>query len=116
MATAAAGSPPPCSSSSATVATRLSPTRSSTSASTTTPTRSVELRRLYGLHDALFGRTPRDRWLRVDDELRAELDERLGRAGHESLASWAGVENLEERVDGDDEIDPIVLERLREAT
>ena len=75
-----------------------------------------ELRRLYGLHDALFGRTPRDRWVRVDDELRTELDERLGRAGHESLASWAGVENLEERVDGDDEIDPIVLERLREAT
>ena len=75
-----------------------------------------ELRRLYGLHDALFGRTPRDRWLRVDDELRAELDERLGRAGHASLAAWAGVENLEERVDGDDEIDPIVLERLREAT
>jgi hypothetical protein len=26
------------------------------------------------------------------------------------------VENLEERVDGDAEIDPIVLERLREAT
>jgi len=75
-----------------------------------------ELRRLYGLHHALFGRTPRDQWLRVDDELRAELGERLARAGHESLASWAGVENLEERVDGDDEIDPIVLERLREAT
>ena len=75
-----------------------------------------ELRRLYGLHDELFGRTPRNRWLRVDDELRAELDERLARAGHESLAAWAGVENLEERVDGEAEIDPVVLERLREAT
>jgi len=26
------------------------------------------------------------------------------------------VENLEERVEGDDAIDPVVLERLREAT
>ena len=28
-------------------------------------------------------------------------------------ADWAGVENLEERVDGDDEIDPVVLSELR---
>ena len=76
----------------------------------------AELRRLHRLHDALFGRTPRDRWLTVDDALRAELQERLARAGHDSLASWAGVENLEERVDGEDEIDPVVLDRLREAT
>ena len=75
-----------------------------------------ELRRIYRLHDALFGRTPRDRWIPVDDGLRAELDERLARSGHETLASWAGVENLEERIDGEDEIDPVVLERLREAT
>ena len=75
-----------------------------------------ELRRIYRLHDALFGRTPRDRWIPVDDALRAELDERLARSGHETLASWAGVENLEERIDGEDEIDPVVLERLREAT
>jgi uncharacterized Ntn-hydrolase superfamily protein len=76
----------------------------------------AELRRLYGLHDMLYGQTPRDEWVRVDDALRAELDERLARAGHTSLASWAGVENLEERVDGDDAIDPVVLDRLREAT
>lgn len=76
----------------------------------------VELRRLYRLHDALFGRTPREEWLPVDAALRAELDERLARAGHDTLASWAGVENLEERLDGEDEIDPVVLERLREAT
>jgi uncharacterized Ntn-hydrolase superfamily protein len=75
-----------------------------------------ELRRLYRLHDDLFGRTPREEWIPVDATLRAELDERLGRAGHTSLASWAGVENLEERVDGEDAIDPVVLERLREAT
>jgi uncharacterized Ntn-hydrolase superfamily protein len=78
----------------------------------------VELRRLHRLHRALFGRTPRDEWLVVDDELRAEIDELLARAGHDSLASWAGVENLEERVReaGEDEIDPILLDRLREAT
>jgi len=76
----------------------------------------AELRRLYRLHDDLFGRTPREEWVRVDATLRAELEERLARAGHPTLASWAGVENLEERVDGDDEIDPVVLDRLREAT
>src|SRR5262245_58008205 len=42
----------------------------------------VELRRIYRLHDALFGRTAREEWLPVDDALRAELDERLARAGH----------------------------------
>src|SRR6186997_1803686 len=31
-----------------------------------------ELRRIYGLHDALFGRTPKAKWLDVDDALRAE--------------------------------------------
>ena len=76
----------------------------------------VELRRLYRLHDELFGRTPREEWLPVDDALRAELDDLLARAGHASLASWAGIENLEERVDGEDAVDPVVLERLRETT
>ena len=28
-----------------------------------------ELARLYGLHRAIFGKTPRDRWLAVDDAL-----------------------------------------------
>ena len=72
-----------------------------------------ELRRLYGLHDAIFGRTPRSEWVRVDEELRAELAERLAHLGFERLADWAGVENLEERVDGEDAIDPVVLAELR---
>jgi uncharacterized Ntn-hydrolase superfamily protein len=72
-----------------------------------------ELRRLYGLHRALFGKTSKDRWLPVDDELRGELRERLGRLGYSSLEEWAGVENLEERVEGEDAIDPFVLEVLR---
>jgi uncharacterized Ntn-hydrolase superfamily protein len=72
-----------------------------------------ELRRLFAIHDALFGKTPRDRWIVVDDALRAELRERLAALGYERLEDWAGVENLEERVDGEDAIDPVVLERLR---
>ncbi len=72
-----------------------------------------ELRRLYGMHEALFGRTPRSEWLPVDESLRAELTERLARLGFERLADWAGVENLEERVDGEDAIDPVVLAELR---
>jgi len=75
----------------------------------------VELRRIYRMHDALFGSTPRDQWLPVDDALRTELDGLLRRVGHSDLASWAGVENLEERVDGEDSIDPVVLDRLRES-
>jgi uncharacterized Ntn-hydrolase superfamily protein len=76
----------------------------------------AELRRIYGLHRELFGETPRDQWIPVDDELRRELDERLARAGYERLEDWAGVENLEERVDGEDAIDPVVLDALRRRT
>ena len=75
----------------------------------------VELRRIYRMHDALFGSTPRERALAVAGALRAELDDLLQRVGQPDLASWAGVENLEERVDGEDEVDPVVLERLRES-
>jgi uncharacterized Ntn-hydrolase superfamily protein len=72
-----------------------------------------ELRRLFGLHDRLFGKTPREEWLQVDDELRAEIQEQLGKLGYEKLDEWAGAANLEERVDGDAEIDPVVLNELR---
>src|SRR5215208_6814396 len=41
-----------------------------------------ELRRIYRLHDALFGRTPKERWVDVDDALRAELTERLAARGY----------------------------------
>jgi len=72
-----------------------------------------ELRRLFELHDRLFGETPRDRWLTVDEELRTEISERLAKLGHERLGDWAAAANLEERVDGDEEIDPVVLAELR---
>ena len=73
-----------------------------------------ELRRLFGIHQELFGRTPRANWIEVGDELRKEIDDRLAVLGYERLEDWAGVENLEERVEGEDSIDPFVLERLRE--
>ena len=72
-----------------------------------------ELRRLFGIHQELFGRTPRSRWIEVDASLRKEIEDRLAVLGFERLEDWAGVENLEERVDGTDAIDPFVLERLR---
>jgi uncharacterized Ntn-hydrolase superfamily protein len=78
----------------------------------------AELARLYAMHSLLFGKTPRERWIDVDDELRVELTERLARLGYDgelerALGEWSGTENLEERVDGVEKIDPVVLEELR---
>ena len=78
----------------------------------------AELRRLYGLHEQLFGSTPETSWIAVDRALAVEIGERLARLGYEgdlaeALPRWAGVENLEERVDGAVRIDPVVLEALR---
>jgi uncharacterized Ntn-hydrolase superfamily protein len=78
----------------------------------------TELRRLYGLHHELFGVTPRSEWIDVDEALAAELRERLTRLGHEgelrqAFFDWAGTENLEERVEGVERVDPVVLEALR---
>ena len=72
-----------------------------------------ELRRLFGIHQELFGQTPRSEWIEMDAGLRKEIEDRLAALGYERLEDWAGVENLEERVDGMDAIDPFVLERLR---
>ena len=78
----------------------------------------TELRRLYHLHDLLFGKTPRESWLEVDDALRTELVERLAALGYtgeldQTLYNWTATENLEERVDGVATIDPVVLAELR---
>ena len=80
-----------------------------------------ELRRIYGMHQAIFGKTPESEWLDVDPDLSAELRERLARLGYEgdlaqALFEWAGKENLEERVDGAERVDPVVLEELRRQT
>jgi uncharacterized Ntn-hydrolase superfamily protein len=74
-----------------------------------------ELRRLYAIHQLLFGKTPRDDWISVDDALRGEIRARLAALGYDRLEDWAGVQNLEERVDGEDAIDPVVLDQLRRA-
>ena len=80
-----------------------------------------ELRRIYGMHHAIFGKTPENEWLEVDADLATELRERLARLGYEgelgeALFHWAGKENLEERVDGIERVDPVVLEELRRQT
>jgi uncharacterized Ntn-hydrolase superfamily protein len=82
------------------------------------PTPIEELRRIYGIHDLLFGKTPKEEWLDVDDALRAELEQRLAQLGYEggladALFRWGGNENLEERIDGAEQIDPVVLDALR---
>ena len=81
----------------------------------------AELRRLFSLHEELFGATPPEDWLDVDDTLQQELRKRLERLGHmgelqQAFTDWAGTANLEERVDGVTRIDPIVLDALRKAT
>ena len=80
-----------------------------------------ELQRIYKLHELLFGETPREDWLSLDGALGVEVRERLTRLGYNddlaaALPHWAGVANLEERVDGADAIDPVVLAALREVS
>jgi uncharacterized Ntn-hydrolase superfamily protein len=78
----------------------------------------AELGRLYEAHRLLFGKTPRSEWLTLDGDLRTEVQERLRTLGYdgdldEALTTWAGAANLEERVDGGERIDPVVLAELR---
>jgi uncharacterized Ntn-hydrolase superfamily protein len=80
-----------------------------------------ELRRIFALHDEIFGKTPRRLWLDVDADLATELRHRLAKLGfkgelEDSFTSWTGKENLEDRVDGIEQIDPVVLEALRSRT
>jgi hypothetical protein len=55
----------------------------------------------------------------MDEQLALELRERLDRLGYDdkdlatALFAWSGAENLEERVDGIERVDPVVLEELR---
>jgi uncharacterized Ntn-hydrolase superfamily protein len=78
----------------------------------------TELRRIFALHRELFGVTPPEDWLDVDEALAGELRDRLAKLGFEgeladAFDTWAGNANLEERVDGVERVDPVVLAALR---
>jgi uncharacterized Ntn-hydrolase superfamily protein len=78
----------------------------------------AELARLQHMHHLFFGVTPRPEWVPVTAELRDELEERLGSLGYDgdfehAFTTWAGTENLEQRVEGVEQIDPVVLAELR---
>ncbi len=80
-----------------------------------------ELRRIYVLHDEIFGSTPREKWVDVDEALANELRERLAKLGYhgdlgDAFPRWAGKENLEDRVEGTEQVDPVVLQALRACT
>ncbi|MFL5981597.1 MAG: DUF1028 domain-containing protein [Gaiellaceae bacterium] len=81
----------------------------------------AELRRLFTLHQEIFGATPQEDWVEVDDAVADELRARLATLGHDgdleqAFTDWAGAANLEERVEGVRRVDPIVLEALRRAS
>jgi len=76
-----------------------------------------ELARLHGIHQEVFGQTPRSQWLPVGPALAAELRRRLVELGHgddleAGLRRWAGMENLEERLDGSERLDPVLIDKL----
>lgn len=80
-----------------------------------------ELQRILAIHAMLFGATPLEECLPLEGPLAEEIARRLTAAGHPQetlaagLASWAGVENFEQRLH-DGVIDPVVLEHLRALT
>lgn len=73
-----------------------------------------ELARMLELHRLYFGKPDPATLLDVEGDLADEVSRHLTALGHPSLDDWAGVENYEERmVPG--RIDPLVLDKLREA-
>lgn len=77
-----------------------------------------ELVRLHDIHELLFGTTPQEELIPLE-QVQAEVGERLAALGFEgelepALASWAGSENLEERLHPG-RVDPVVLRVLRES-
>ena len=84
------------------------------------PTPIAELERIHAMHRTLFGETPRERTgststRRCASEIAMLLAERGYEAATtaDAFGSWADTENLEERVDGFDRVDPVVLDELR---
>ncbi len=86
----------------------------------------TELGRLLAIHSFLFERPDPATLIPLTGAIADEVGGLLTTAGHppagasgadldEALASWAGVENLEERIVAG-QIDPLVLEHLRTTT
>jgi uncharacterized Ntn-hydrolase superfamily protein len=74
-----------------------------------------ELIRIHGIHELLFGKTPADEFLPLKGSVAEDVSRHLKLLGYDRLEDWAGVENLEERLDPSGQsIDPKVLELLRE--
>lgn len=72
----------------------------------------TELARLLDIHETLFGTPDPDTLLDLTGALADEVHDRVTARGYSSLETWAGVENLENRlVPG--KIDPLVLDHLR---
>ena len=85
----------------------------------------VELLRLYDIQQLLFGTTPKDEWIAIDDAVAEKIRGALRARGNhiaaagpwnteveDALKAWVGNENLEERWYGGDRIDPVVLQHL----
>jgi uncharacterized Ntn-hydrolase superfamily protein len=82
-----------------------------------------ELRRLYGIHVLLTGRTPDEQKRPLSGELADEVRDLLARAGYPSeagedglldaLRAFVGTENLEARWWHEKRLDPVVLAHLR---
>jgi uncharacterized Ntn-hydrolase superfamily protein len=81
----------------------------------------AELGRLLEMHSLYFESPDPETLLPLTGALADEVAERLTQAGQvgpdldESLASWAGIENLEMRIVAG-KIDPLVLAQLRSTT
>lgn len=91
------------------------------------PTPIDELHRLYGLYALYFLKSPKDTLLRLEGELLREVKQMLLALGYlsegtsevydedtrQALWAYMGTENLEERWQDDDWIDPQVLNFMR---
>lgn len=79
------------------------------------PTPVNELHRMLAMHRLYFGKPDPATLLPLEGDLADEVNRRLQSLGYATLDDWAGVENYEERMVAG-KVDPLVLEKLREAS
>lgn len=75
----------------------------------------AELGRLLDLNHLYLTASRDEEKVVLDEDLRAEVERRARALGHREFAAWVGSENYEMRV-GDDWVDVLVLQALRDAT